>query len=322
MPEIKYERQSRIPAWDQTRLSQATIAIVGAGALGNHVCLGLIGLGVGTLKIYDYDRIEPHNLNRQSLFCEADVGQNKAEALASRLKERNSTIFIVGIDQKIEEDTVDTVLGNVDVIVDCVDRIYVRRILNRFALMENIPLIHGGISWLGGQAGILTRTTPCVNCIYPPEVQQTELEEETSCTRKPEASVVYISQMIGGLMVNLIRRVLLPLPDDPKLPPGLYKIDTRFHPFFYFEPTTRLTNCECVDILQQIDPSILDQERDEKLAADSASHQELLSFLHSPPSCSDSPPSPPSSSPSPSSTSPPSSPPSSSSSSSYTPPSK
>ena len=82
MSEIKYDRQSRIPDWDQKKISNAKVAVVGAGALGNHVCLGLIGLGIGSIKIYDYDEIETHNLNRQSLFREDDIGKNKAESLS------------------------------------------------------------------------------------------------------------------------------------------------------------------------------------------------------------------------------------------------
>ena len=75
-------------------------SLIGAGALGNHVCLGLIGLGIGTIKIYDFDVIESHNLNRQSLFCEEDITQSKAETLAKRLKERNSLLEIIGIQEK------------------------------------------------------------------------------------------------------------------------------------------------------------------------------------------------------------------------------
>ncbi|MHA1476094.1 MAG: HesA/MoeB/ThiF family protein, partial [Promethearchaeota archaeon] len=201
MSEIKYDRQSRIPKWDQKKISNAKVAVIGAGALGNHVCLGLIGLGVGSIKIFDYDEIETHNLNRQSLFREDDIGQNKAESLAELLKERNSTIEIIGIDEKIEEDTIEDIIRDVDVIIDCVDLIYVRNILNKFCIERDIPLIHGGISWTGGQTGILTRKTPCIKCIYPDALQKEELDTETSCIRNPEASVVYISQIIAGLMV-------------------------------------------------------------------------------------------------------------------------
>ena len=262
MSEIKYDRQSRIPDWDQKKISDAKVAVVGAGALGNHVCLGLIGLGVGSIKIFDYDEIETHNLNRQSLFREDDIGQNKAESLAELLKERNSSIEIIGIDEKIEEDTIEDIIRDVDVIIDCVDLIYVRNILNRYCIERNIPLIHGGISWTGGQTGILTRETPCIKCIYPDALQKEELDTETSCIRNPEASVVYISQIIAGLMVYNVRQVLLPLPMDFKHPSGLFKFDLRLENPFYFEKTKRKKKCDCVKILKKVAPAILHKEKE------------------------------------------------------------
>ena len=86
MSDLKYERQSCIDGWDQTKLSDARVALIGAGALGNHVCLGLIGLGIGTIKIYDFDVIESHNLNRQSLFCEEDITQSKAGDIGKKVE--------------------------------------------------------------------------------------------------------------------------------------------------------------------------------------------------------------------------------------------
>ena len=261
MSEIKYDRQSRIPEWDQKKISNAKVAVIGAGALGNHVCLGLIGLGVGSIKIFDYDEIENHNLNRQSLFREDDIGQNKAESLAELLKERNSSIEIIGIDEKIEEDTIEDIIRDVDVIIDCVDLIYVRNILNKFCIERNIPLIHGGISWTGGQTGILTRKTPCIKCIYPDALQKEELDTESSCIRNPEASVVYISQIIAGLMVYNVRKVLLPLPSDLETSSGLLKLDLRLENPFYFEKTKRKKKCDCVKLLKKIDPEILKEEK-------------------------------------------------------------
>jgi len=279
MSHIKYDRQIRIPNWDQQTLNKSSVAVIGAGALGNHLCLGLIGLGIGTIKIYDFDTIEPHNLNRQSLFCESDIGKNKAETLAERLLERNSSIFIVGIDEKIEDDTVESILTNIDVVIDCVDLIYVRRILNRFCLRNDIPFIHGGISWMGGQTGIFTRRTPCINCIFPKVLQDQEKDIETSCTRKPEPSLVYTSQIIAGIMVYFVRRVLMPLPDDLEIPMGVYKVDFRFHPPFYFEPISRKYNCECVEILKDYAPEILKEESTVQKKQQQVFNQEILDFL-------------------------------------------
>ena len=136
-----------------------------------------------------------------------------------------------------------------------------RYILNKLCIERNIPLIHGGISWTGGQTGILTRKTPCIKCIYPEALQKEELDTETSCIRNPEASVVYISQIIAGLMVYNVRKVLLPLPSDLKLPPGLYKLDLRLENSLYFEKIMRKKKCDCVKLLKKIDPAILKEEK-------------------------------------------------------------
>lgn len=281
MTELKYDRQSRIIGWDQKKLSEAKVAVIGAGALGNHVCLGLIGLGIGTIKIFDYDKIEIHNLNRQSLFCEQDVGKFKSEALAARLKERASSLMIIGVQEKIDDDNIEDVLRDIDLIIDCVDRISVRRILSRFCLEKNIPLVHGGISWSGGQAGVLTRTTPCINCIFPEIEQKEELIQETSCTRKPEASVVYTSQIIAGIMVELIRRVLLPLKMDPPLESGLYKYQSEMMPPLYFQRISRKLGCECVNILKKVAPQILkDEEKIRKLKEKEKSAQDEEELKH------------------------------------------
>ncbi|MHA1795692.1 MAG: HesA/MoeB/ThiF family protein, partial [Promethearchaeota archaeon] len=264
MTSVKYDRQIKISGWNQDKLSNARVAVIGAGALGNHVCLGLIGLGIGTIKIYDYDTIESHNLNRQSLFCEEDIGHNKAEILAERLEKRNSGIIIVGIDEKIEESTIDSVIRNVDLVIDCVDLIHVRKILNYYCIQNDIPMIHGGLSWFGGQVGILSRKTPCINCIFPESVQKQELQQETSCIYKPEPSVVYTSQIVAGLMVKCVREVLMPLPSDPPRKPGLIKFDFRFEKPFYFEPIQRKEKCECRKILKEVAPEILKKERADK----------------------------------------------------------
>ena len=290
----KYDRQKLIPGWDQDVLSNSKVAVVGAGALGNHVCLGLIGLGIGTIKIYDFDDIEPHNLNRQSLFCEEDIGKNKAEVLAYRLKERNSSLIILGINEKIEEETIDMVLRDVDVIVDCVDLIRVRRILNRYCLWEDIPLVHGGISWRGGQTGIITRKTPCVNCIFPKAIQERELEVETSCINKPDPSVVYISQILAGLMVYNVRRVILPLKTESALSQldrgaekasssefALIKLDFNLINPFYMKTQKRKSDCECVEILKEVAPEILEKERSEKESNDKEETKELKKLLNS-----------------------------------------
>lgn len=259
-----YDRQSQIPDWDQTRLENAEVAIIGAGAIGNHVSMGLIGLGIGTIRIFDSDIIKAHNLNRQSLFLESDIGNNKAETLAERLSERNSSLFIQGYNEKITQENIEDLLGSSSLVVDCVDLISVRWLLNRYCLEHDIPLIHGGISWNGGQVAILTRNTPCVHCIYPLSLRAEEEDRITSCIDRVEPSVIYTAQIIAGLMVERVRNVLMPLKEDiPHEVFGelnLWKFDFRFSPPFYHEKIYRKKNCDCLLLLSKFSPEIFNKE--------------------------------------------------------------
>lgn len=251
---MRYQRQELIPSWDQKKLENSSVVIIGAGALGNHIAPALLALGIGEIKIIDFDNVEEHNLNRQFMFTEHDIGKNKAEALVERLKERNSNASVIAVNEKVTDDNVDLLIGEPDVIVDAVDLIYVRKILSAYALEIDVPLVHGGLSWNGWEAAVLTRKTPCINCIYPKPVQDEEAEIITSCIEKPQASVVYTSQMCASMMVELIRRLLLPLDGDPPYEGIMYKYNAQMPVPMYIEHLERKENCDlCLPILKDID---------------------------------------------------------------------
>jgi adenylyltransferase/sulfurtransferase len=255
------KRQALIKGWSQSNLQDKTAVIIGAGALGNHVGAAIAALGVGTIRIVDFDHIEIHNLNRQFMFTEADVGLSKSEALAERLRERNSEISIIGLNEKITDDNIEIIVGTPDVIIDSVDLIHVRRTLSRYCLENEIPLIHGGISWFGWEAAVLTYETGCANCLYPESLQKEELTNETSCVKKEEASVVYIGQMCGAMMANLTRMVLMPLESDADYKGVLFKYDERNAKFFYQEKIPRKADCEdCLPILKDQYPALYKKE--------------------------------------------------------------
>lgn len=81
--EDRYGRLRLIPWWDQDRLKNATIMVVGAGAIGNELVKNLTLLGIGKILIFDMDSIESTNLTRSILFRAKDVGRNKAVTLQS-----------------------------------------------------------------------------------------------------------------------------------------------------------------------------------------------------------------------------------------------
>lgn len=155
----------------QQRLRQSRIAIVGMGALGTVLSTQLVRAGVGFVRIIDRDVIESSNLQRQSLFDERDAlqGRPKAEAAVEKLRLANSD---VEIDMKIEDVTptnAESLLADVDVIVDGTDNFRVRYLINDVSVKHAIAWSYGGaVSSYGTTAFIRPGLTPCLVCLFGP----------------------------------------------------------------------------------------------------------------------------------------------------------
>src|SRR5688572_24516249 len=93
----RYSRLRLIPWWDQARLAQASILVIGAGALGNEVIKNLVLLGVGRIYVVDFDTIEPSNLARSVLFRIEDRGRSKADVAVARAKELNPDCQVISL---------------------------------------------------------------------------------------------------------------------------------------------------------------------------------------------------------------------------------
>jgi len=247
----RYSRQMLLEEWDQETISNAKIMMVGAGALGNYVGLGLIGLGVGSLTIIDHDILERSNMNRHLIFTEQDLGQQKATALKTRLTERNREVLITGINERITPSNLSTLVGDCDILVDAVDNIPTRVLLSRYTLIKGIPLVHGATSHNGGQTCVITRETPCYECFTNVE-QHLETDQTQSCMALPIPSVAYVNQIIAGLMVENVRILLNPHPGEAIITPILY-YDIRALHRFYSHPIEKKDHCTCHKILAEIE---------------------------------------------------------------------
>jgi hypothetical protein len=187
------------------------LAIVGAGALGNFVALGLAALGYSPLTFIDPDPVEVTNLNRQILFWDA-VGEPKAQALATRIGEwfgaatRAETSYV----------TRDTDLSGFAAVFDCTDNFESRIVLSEKCRESGRILISGGTGVEAGQVVIYNpaRGGPTVaellglyEIVGGRDLDVKE-RERASCVYAPEPAVIMTNQIIGGLMVDLFRRLL------------------------------------------------------------------------------------------------------------------
>ncbi|OGX41116.1 MAG: adenylyltransferase, partial [Omnitrophica WOR_2 bacterium RIFCSPHIGHO2_02_FULL_68_15] len=167
----RYQRQMRLEGWGeagQQRLKQASVLIVGAGGLGSPAALYLAAAGVGTLRICDSDAVELSNLNRQILHAQDRLGINKAQSAQRTLEALNPQIRVVAIAEHLDETNVERVLGDAELILDCLDNFPTRYLLSDTALHRHIPMIHAAVWGLEGRLTVLAPpATPCLRCLYP-----------------------------------------------------------------------------------------------------------------------------------------------------------
>jgi len=135
----------------QRQLLQATVAIVGLGGLGGYVAEALARMGVGRLILIDGDYFEAHNLNRQLFSGEGHLGASKAEAACQRVNEVNAAVETVCHTEVLTSENLARLLEGADVVVDALDRLPTRLILQDGARDLDIPMVHGSIGGFLGQ---------------------------------------------------------------------------------------------------------------------------------------------------------------------------
>ena len=167
----RYVRQTilrEIGPEGQTKLSAASVAVIGLGALGT-VSAGLLArAGVGRLRLIDRDVVELNNLQRQVLFDEKDIELPKADVAARKLRAVNSSIAIEGIAKDVHSGNIESLLEGVDLVVDGADNMELRFLLNEVSIARDLPWIYGGAIATHGMAmAIVPKTTACFRCFLP-----------------------------------------------------------------------------------------------------------------------------------------------------------
>ena len=169
----RYSRQILFPgigSAGQDRLAQARVAIIGCGATGSTLAGLLARAGVGTLRIIDRDYVEPSNLQRQSLFDEADAAASLPKAIAAA---RNIAAFNseIGVEPEVADLTpqnIQTLLSGMHLLLDGTDNFETRYLLNDFALQQNLPWIYcAAVGSYGLTMNILPGETACLACLFP-----------------------------------------------------------------------------------------------------------------------------------------------------------
>jgi molybdopterin/thiamine biosynthesis adenylyltransferase len=165
----KYSRQILLFGEEgQEKLKNAKVLVAGAGGLGSPVSTYLAIAGIGKIILADFDSVDPSNLNRQFLHHQKDIGRLKVESAKEKLLSMNPDIEVETIAEMLTESNLEALVPECDVIVDALDNLETRHMLNRLAIKRRIPLIHGAVTGYDGQVTtIVPGKTPCFYCIFP-----------------------------------------------------------------------------------------------------------------------------------------------------------
>jgi molybdopterin/thiamine biosynthesis adenylyltransferase len=163
----------------QATLLRSTAAVVGLGGLGGYVTEALARMGIGRLILIDGDVFDEHNLNRQLLSSQALLGAHKTEAARQRVGEINSAVEVLAYPEMLTADNLPRLLSRAQVVVDALDRLPTRLVLQRGARSLGIPMIHGSIAGFLGQVMTIFPGDPGLEGLYGMEEDVPEQGIET-----------------------------------------------------------------------------------------------------------------------------------------------
>ncbi len=206
----RYDRQILIKGFGeegQAKLKRAKVFIAGAGGLGSVTTTYLAAAGVGVIRVVDHDKVELSNLNRQVLHWDEDIGTKKVDSAAKKLKKLNPRVRVEAIEEMITEANISQLVAGFDLIVDAMDNLPARYLLNKVAIERNIPFFHGAVHGFEGRAmTIIPGETACLRCLYRGAIVEGKFPVigvtpgVIGCIQATEA-IKYIVG-IGGLLTN------------------------------------------------------------------------------------------------------------------------
>ncbi len=205
----------------QKRIERSRVFVAGLGALGSVITVLLARAGVGFLRIADLDAPELHNLQRQILYDEADVqtGLSKAEIARKRLLAANSGIEIEAVTAAVDADNVSDLIDGVDLVVDALDNVRTRYVINDAIVSRRIPFVFGGaVETVGNVMTIIPGKTPCLRCLWPDPAAV-----EGHATAAQVGVLSSAASTVASIEVTEAIKILTGWQDDS--PPGLLIVD-------------------------------------------------------------------------------------------------
>ena len=203
----RYQRQIILPDFGeegQQKLLNASVLVVGVGGLGSVAALYLTAAGVGTIGLMDADTVALHNLQRQVLYREDEIGESKVEKAVNTLGRLNSQVKIVPYPFFLTSENASDIIKDYDIIIDCTDNYPTRYLINDTCVTLGKPFIYGSIGDTKGQLAVFNYQTPSANyrTLYPNEK---ELVAQGNINR---GVMGVLPSVIASLQVNEVVKMI------------------------------------------------------------------------------------------------------------------
>ncbi len=189
---------------EQALLADTRVCIVGLGGLGGGVVEMLARIGIGTLDLVDGDSFDETNLNRQLLSTEKGIGTPKARAARERVRLINKTVNVNAFDMFLNRENAHEIMGCSHVVVDCLDSIGDRFLLQELARSRGIPLVSGAIAGTSGQVTVIYPEDPGFQLIYGDS-----LENHAAGIEKQLGNLPHCALLVAALQCSEVIKVVL-----------------------------------------------------------------------------------------------------------------
>ncbi len=171
----RYQAHLTLPGFGragQRRLLGARVLVIGVGGLGCPVAEYLTAAGIGCIGLVDDDIVDGTNLQRQTLYGEADRGRPKVDAAGERLAAMNVALQIETHRVRVTASNVRDLVRGQDVVIDGSDNFPTRYVVNDACVLEKVALVSGSLYQYEGQVTVIRPpATPCYRCLFPSATQ-------------------------------------------------------------------------------------------------------------------------------------------------------
>ncbi|MBQ5951853.1 MAG: ThiF family adenylyltransferase [Lachnospiraceae bacterium] len=179
----RYARQLAIVGEDgQILLAQKRVLIVGCGGLGGYLLENMLRIGVGHIIAVDPDRFEASNLNRQLLCTESLLDTWKTDAAADRALDVNSAVDLIAVTEAFSEENGDALVEGCDLVLDALDSVPARLLLEEVCGRHDVPLVHGAIRGEIVQAAVVPPRSGMLRALYAGESEEIPAPESIAYT--------------------------------------------------------------------------------------------------------------------------------------------